>query len=136
MGSIAGIFDGAKENIRQGKASIGKSTSVFRDMDVHRYGQEPYNTNDLKYGLNWGSEQSNNGFEVLGNSSADGINTGGMMEIEGHSNATFSWNFPEQQITLERGDVRTLIAQGDSGGSWDLNVDKAQDVKGWTNPFD
>ncbi len=127
MGTITGIFDGAKDNIRQGKTSIRRSVSGLGSYEIST-GQESFNKEGSVYGKNWSSDLNNSDFDRLG----DVYKAEGTIGQDRPANINVSWNFSEQQVGLELGADGTWAAEGtvetepDPGdGSWLKN-----------NPFD
>ncbi len=96
MGTITGIFDGAKESIRQGKTNIRQSVSGVGGLEISA-GHESFNKEGSNYGKNWSSDLNDSNFDVL-------VAPNKVEATVGHnvqSDINISWDFPEQQSGLE-----------------------------------
>lgn len=127
MGTITGIFDGAKESIRQGKTNIRQSVSGLGGLEISA-GHEPFNKEGSNYGKKWSSDLNDSGFDVL----SDPNKVEGTVVHDGLSDTTITWDFPEPQSGLE------INGNGNLGTEGTVETEPDSDDGSWlkNNPFD
>lgn len=127
MSTITGIFDGAKDKIRQGKTSIRQSISGLGSYELS-FGHGVFNNEESTYGKKWssdfdlpGSNVSNKDYPVNG--------TAGQMN---HTEANISWDISQAQTGLG------LPEDGSSAAVGLTETEPNRADGGWLNhnPFD
>ena len=88
MGSITGMFDGAKKNVRNGKDSIRQSVSGSSGQEMAT-GDELRDNTRAAYGKSWSSDYNTSNFDLPGSSSIPNDIT----PQNQHHNAGISWDF-------------------------------------------
>jgi len=127
MGSITGIFEGARNNIRQGKTSIRQSVSNLGGYELS-VGNDVFNNEKSVYGKKWDSDFNSFSFDVLTETNI--VEDTGRQNTPTNSNVSWVISEPQTGQGLDK-----AVTSG--AGSFNETEPDLTDT-GWLNknPFD